>query len=345
MIFFYSMAFLLLQGFSKCFSCIDSSPICVVSTPNSILNRKENYIPAYVCDRQRYGTCTGAAWFHDNHLAVLNLYGKKIIIYKFNPEEKKFDTIQEINNQLGAKLTNSENLTVSPDGSLLALCSDGPCPGLKIYTINPETHMIHPEPIFSLPAKDLVHNVKFASDGKHLAYVTFHNDDSIVIYRVHADRDSLNLQLTCTKKNTLKLMKAKAIGFTKNNKFVVVAYSLPLHDSQKNQLESLLVSYEFDNKNGIVGNPVCSIKQALCIEDLALLHDDSALILSNQDKDVVRIYEFDKYNGQIVDEGYDVLQNPEAQLSFPHGIAVSQDEKYLVVANYGDDKFNLYQIK
>ena len=47
--------------------------------------------------------------------------------------------------------------------------------------------------------------------------------------------------------------------------------------------------------------------------------------------------------GQI-GESRILLQNPEAQLSFPHGLSISPDGKYLAVTNYGDDTVKIYAL-
>jgi hypothetical protein len=65
---------------------INPTPLQTLYTPDSILNRKENVKVLYAGTRKRYSTCTGAAWFHENYLAVLNLHGKKIETYQFNAD-------------------------------------------------------------------------------------------------------------------------------------------------------------------------------------------------------------------------------------------------------------------
>ena len=261
MFFPYFMMLALLQSFSICFSfSISSSPICTVYTPNSILEHKEQYKPLSVGNRPRYATCTGATWFHNSYLAVLNLYGQKLITYIFDNEQKKFNEIQEINNQDGTLPRKPENLTISPDGTLLAICSDGPKPGIKIYSINLETHLIDPKPILILPTTHLVHNVKFSPDGTYFASATFNKNESINIYQVSKHANNLTLNRTYKKKNEQKLMRVKALYFTKDSTYLVAAYSFGLHDSQNNPLENLLVSYPFNKESGTLDEPVCSIR-------------------------------------------------------------------------------------
>jgi 6-phosphogluconolactonase (cycloisomerase 2 family) len=106
--------------------------------------------------------------------------------------------------------------------------------------------------------------------------------------------------------------------------------------------ESLLVVHTF-NQDGTLGDTVCTVRGNFSIEDIVFINADTALIASDQGHDILLLYPFDPHTGQI-DSNYLVLQNPEAQLSFPHGMGVSQDGNFLAVCNYGDDKCNLYQL-
>lgn len=331
------------------FSCVEvlsfsitNTPICSVYTPDSILNKKENYLPLFVGDRTRYSTCTGVAWFHGNYLAVLNLYGRNIRTYEFNEETEQFSLVQHISNKDGAQLCYSENLAVCPDGTLLAVCYNFP-PGINIYAIDLSTHLINPKPIYTIKATDLVHRVRFSPDGSYLAYVTFDKKESIIISKIYKNKkNSLGFKNVCKKENNFDV-KAKSIGFTSNNQFIVVAYCLGVDDSKQNRPQkNILVSYKFDDQTGMIGSIVSLLEQDMGTEDIAFVCDDTVIVATNQNKDELIVYSFNPETGSIADN-YRLIT--DAQLSFPHGIAVSHDEKYMVVTSYGDDKFNLYQIE
>ena len=328
---------LLLSCFFEVFS-FNNKPICTVYTPDSILNQKASYKPLHIGNRMRYATCTGATWFHENYLASLNLYGEKIITYSFDEEKKEFNILQQIKNQ-STRLKYPEHLTVSPDGTLLAEASAS-C--ISIYTIDLQSHLINPTPIFVLPIRGLAHNVRFTSDGTYLAYASFDNRESVCIYKVLNNPSNFNLELVYKGVNSAKLVKTKGVNFTQDNQYAVLAYALSINSSIKNTLESLLVTHKF-NQNGTLGEIVCSVEGNFSIEDIAFSNNDNAIIASDQAHDMLVVYPFDPKTGQI-GSNYTLIQNPEAQLSFPHGVSVSQDGKYLVATNYGDDKFNLYQI-
>lgn len=339
----YIIAVLWLFCFFKIFPFfIQNSPICTVYTPHSILEKKAHYQPLFVGNRMRYATCTGTAWFHGHYLAALNLYGEKIITYTFDAEKKEFTLIQEIHNAHGAQLKHPEHLAVSPDGKLLAV-ANALIPGIKIYTIDLQTHMINPIPIFLLPAQNLVHNVRFTPDNAYLAYTSFDNRSSINIFKIIHNPPHIDFERTYIKPEISKKLKAKSISFSSDNQYAALAYALAVVDITANRFESLLVVHKFNQAQGILEEPLCFVKGNFSLEDIVFLNDDSAIIASDQGHDLLLIYPFDPHTGQLEKKPL-MLQNPEAQISFPHGISISPDGKYLVASNYGDDTFKLYQI-
>ena len=327
-------------------SALNSTYLCTVYTPNSILEQKENFRPHILDGRTRYSTCTGAAWFHKTYLAVLNLYGRNITSYKFSAEEKTFELFQTLGNQDGAALYNPENLTASPDGTVLAVCSDAPDPGVQLYAIDPETHCINPRPLFSLQAKGLVHNVRFTSDNTFLALTGWDPEKSVCIYKIIRNGNSITLNLVHSLGND-RPIKPKGINFTKNDAFAVVCYAPRVTKEAQQQTgkrESLVVSYPFDTNTGKIGDAVSYKKITSTAEDLAFLHNDTEIMMTDQANDQLIICPFNPHTGQIGDT-YTSLHNPEAHVSFPHGLGVSDNGKFFVVTNYGDDTFNLYEAK
>lgn len=103
-------------------------------------------------------------------MAVLNLYEEKLTTYKFNKEENKFVFLQEISNKDGAQFEYPENLAISPDGTLLAVCMGTgggiATASMRFYSIDVNTHRINPVPKLTLPpCNELTHSVKFSYDN------------------------------------------------------------------------------------------------------------------------------------------------------------------------------------
>ncbi len=99
-------------------------------------------------------------------------------------------------------------------------------------------------------------------------------------------------------------------------------------------------------------------------EDIKISPDGTYCAVTNSDQDSVTFYHFNKETNSISGStSFKILSNPEAELSFPHGIAFSSDGAYLAITQFGkvqttgegiiiwdpsfpssEGKINLYQI-
>ena len=329
-----------LYTFSLFSFSINSRPLSIIPTSDSILEHKERYKPCLVGSRKRYGTATGVSWFHGNYLAILNLYGEKIVTYHFDKAKNEFTPLQHIKNS-EPRLQFPEQLTVSPNGRFLAVCNPG-ASNIQFYAIDLTTHLINPSPIFLLPTGGFTHNVRFSPDGAYFAYASFNNDESISLYNVIEDGETFNLKQTYRVQNNIKLLKTKTVNFTRDGRYIIAAYALSLSTTIHNPFENRIVVRQF-NADGTIGKIVSRVAGHFCTEDIALLNNDRVIVASDQSQDQLILYPFDPKTGQV-DARYTTIHNPEAQLSFPHGLAISPDQNYLAVTNYGTDACNVYQV-
>lgn len=320
---------------------LGTSPLCQAYTPNSILKEKHKYKPMPVGKRKRYATCSGAAWFHDDYLATVNLYGNSVHSYYFDREANKLTLIQSLTNKDGIALHYPENLTFSPDGTLLAVCNSETSK-VNLYRVDLATHMIDPLPLFSLPTKSIIHNVRFSSDGHYLAYTAFDFNDALCICRVHREHNSCWLERIYSQPVIDKKFRTKGVLFTQDSCFVVVAYSLSIVASVNNKLENCVACYRF-NPDGSVGERVSTVYSQHCVEDIAFVDNEHSVLATDQINDTVCCYPFNPETGEL-GKPHTVLKNPKAKISFPHGIGVSHDQHYLALANYGDDRVALYSL-
>src|SRR5262249_12881649 len=84
--------------------------------------------PAFVvAGRKRQATCSDVAWFPGNHLAVANMYGGHVRIYRLHEDSGGMPSrLELVHEKRGLPLP--EGVAVSPDGSMLAaahsLCNE-----------------------------------------------------------------------------------------------------------------------------------------------------------------------------------------------------------------------------
>ena len=81
--------------------------------------------PFTVAGRKRLATCSGVAWFRGHHLAVVNLYGGHLRVYRFHPGGDSAGSATgprlELLHEMTEGLSYPEDVAVSPDGNLLAV--------------------------------------------------------------------------------------------------------------------------------------------------------------------------------------------------------------------------------
>jgi len=73
-------------------------------------------------------------------------------------------------------------------------------------------------------------------------------------------------------------------------------------------------------------------------EDIKLSPDGTYCCVSNSDRDRVTFYHFDQSSNTIAPTPFSSLTNPNSKLTFPHGLAISSDGKYLAITQFGHIK-------
>jgi len=326
---------------------ISPEPYTIYRTPNSIIHRLSKDHMQYVGGRARCSTCTGVAWFSDSrHLISANLLDHSAQTYSFNPYKKEILPIKKYDNSL-TLLGWPENLSTSKDGKLLAI-SNSYTGKANIYRLDTKRAAIYPSPIAQLSTGDhALHGVRFSPDGKYLAYVTYDGRGNVRIFRNSStSSDRPQFDLCCTVNCTYEGLSSKGIDFSSDQEYIAICYSAKASPKSSAATGKLAI-YKFDSQNGIMNpDPVSAIGTDELLytpEDVLFVADDSYLLVSNQGNDTITAHEFDPETGAI-SNSYVALKSPEAQLNFPHGFALSPDNKYLAVSNYGDDKICIYTI-
>ncbi len=316
-------------------------PVAILYTPNSILEHKELYKPVQVCDRMRYATCTSVDWLSNNNLAVLNLYGQHLSIYSFDQDTKNFYQLQYISNKDGACVSDPEHFTLCHNRRMALIANSRPA-SINLYTISSD-YTIHPRPIASVRHKNLVHNVRFSPNGHYCACVVFDRAAAFYIYHIEIKLGRVSLQHVYHGMHTSHL-RAKAINFTPDGRFMIVAYAHCATNSINVPPESALEVYRFEQESGAVGDRLCIVSGSFAIEDMVITRNQKHIIVTDQAGDALVVYPFDSDTGLIGQESK-IFAGAEFGLHFPHGLSISPDEKYLAVSNYGDDSVRIYELQ
>jgi len=331
----------LIFGFS-----LQKIPVCEVFTPKSLYGDKI-FQTSFVGDRHRFSTCGGVAWFHDNnYLATVNFEGGFICTYRFDKSDNQFIPLQIIHHTEEAPLFSAENLSFSSDGTLLAV-SMNHAKQVNVYRVSTQTHLIDPVPVAIVQPKDRnVHGVRFSRDNKYLACTAVRGANLVSVYKLEEKNQNLELKLVSHLPNRFLRSKPKSLDFSHDDAYVAVVYAANVIFTP-NKTRGLIALYKFDKNTGIIAPEPTSVYRSKHGfdggEDINFSPDDAYLIISEHAQDRIIVHEFDKIHGTI-GKKISELKNPESRISFPHGINISSDGKYLAVAHYGDDKFSIYMI-
>lgn len=312
------------------FPWCSARPVVSRVTPGSVLHTT-SLPPYYIGTRPRLATCGGVAWFHGHHLATLNLADAAVHVYRFDPGARRLTLLQHLPRLAG--LEEPENLEFSPDGDKLVISSG--VHGVHVYAVDAATHRIAawPEAQVACAPSDNTHGVACSPCGRVLLISTVDVPGTLTCYRtgdgyrVLQRLESAHGELT-----------PKGVAFTPDGRHVVISHGPTAHDRPVAlAAEAFIEVRAFDAARGLSPEPVAVSAPGLglgCAEDVAITAD-GRIFVTDQARDRVERFRWDGALRHVPSRGF-------AGLSFPHGTAVSDDGRFLAVANYGSDRVTVF---
>ncbi|HEY1473330.1 MAG TPA: hypothetical protein VGF53_04535 [Pseudolabrys sp.] len=312
----------------------------------SVLNEiaARGLVPFALAGRKRFATCSGVAWFHGCHVAVVNLYGGHLRVYRFDCGADGVQPRLELLHEMSAGLSFPENVAASPDGSVLAIThSMSDAHGISLHSIEPGS--LAPQPTTAmLRIGRAFHGLNFTPDSRHLAFTEIGTPGYIEVARIDSGA------CTCRLDNTYDLFKPKSAAFLHDGSFVAVAFSPGLRsDGVTTIAGGLLTVHRFDAERGII-EPEAVAELGGADGSLGALESCTILpappggpfriLAADQAADIVLAIDFDPQQARLSFAGVFA-----AGMSFPHGVDVSADGRFVAVANYGDDTLRIVRVK
>lgn len=319
-------------------------PIALCTPLDSVLYSWPRKYLEYCENRIRLSTCTGVIWIGDNKLVSIGVHNHSIDTFQFEPTIPLLTAYanQKLDRFQSAKLGQLENLDISKDGSIAAVSNNGAA-FIHLYKISNAkfTHFAE------IPKEGWwAHGVRFSRNMDYLAYTLFGNPGKVRLFHLKKIGNELTIRSGKEMDTGLFPLHPKAVDFSPDDRFIVICHSIN-NSRIRNRLSGALTVHTFDPINGIIEpTPVCTIgtSELLCVpEDVRFTPDGLSVLVTNHGSDTVTIHAFDPDTGQI-GESKIFLQNPAAQLTFPHGLSISPNSKYLAVTNYGDDTVKIYEL-
>ncbi len=314
---------------------ISSEPICEVVTPESVFPPERNCETCFVGEIARNSTCSGISWFHgDEYIATVHFEAGSLCTYQVNRAATQCILRQTI--LLDQELVSGDHLTMNSEGNWMAVTVNHR-QQIHLFRVDRMTHRIDPEPAYSIRNKDPnVHGVRFSRNGQFLLTTAIRGRGRIAVYQLDSSMAPISYL-----HNKYHPLKPKSLDFSHDDEYLAVVYAANV-TKVPIALDGLIAIYRFD-KGRIDPEPISTYidEDFKGGEDIRFYPDDSALFVSDHGQNRILVYRF--HNGKIGGK-IAQLENPTSRLSFPHGIAVSENGKFLAVTNYGHDNFAIYSI-
>lgn len=301
---------------------------------------KARLTPFTVAGRKRYATCSGVAWFNRYYLAVVNLYGGHLRVYRFHPGHD-FDgeaARLELLHEMSEGIAYPEDVAVSPNGSLLAVThSMSRDFGVSLHRIDPIS--LAPGPAIETVCRGIgFHGLNFSPDSRYLAFTQIATPGYVEVVEV----TSTPARRTCLLENPHAPLKPKSVAFSPDGRFAAIASTLnATQDRNDRRPIGMLAIHRFDAEQGVIsGNAVAALRSrdiTLSTVEMTVFlptipGEPYRILATNQGSDVVAVFAFDPEGPTLVFTGIFL-----SGLSFPHGLDASADGKFVAATNYGDD--------
>lgn len=293
-----------------------------------------------VAGRQRYSTCSGVAWVNSYCLAVVNIYGSHLRVYRFHPG-RDFDgeaARLELLHEMSEGIACPEDVAVSPNGSLLAVThSMSRDFGVSLHRIDPIS--LVPGPAIETVRRGVgFHGLNFSPDSRYLAFTELTTPGYVEVVEV----TSTPARRTCLLENPHAPLKPKSVAFSPDGRFAAIASALNVRqDRNARRPIGMLAVHRFDAEQGVIsGDAVAALRgRDITLRTLEMTvflptipGEPYRILATNQASDVVAAFAFDPEGPTLVFTGMFL-----SGLSFPHGLDASADGKFVAVTNYGDD--------
>jgi len=302
-------------------------------------------VPFEVAGRRRFASCSGVAWFRADHLAVVNLNGGHLRVYRFHPDGAEGAGARlELLHETSEGIARPEDVTVSPDGSLLAIThSSSDDHGVSIHHLGARTFAF--ESGLMLRRGRAFHGLNLSPDSRHLAFTQIGDPGRVEVVSTTAPE----FPRTCLIESREGPLKPKSVAFSRDGRYAAIVKSLNVERRAGAIASSgqLAVHAYAAERGTIAAQPMAllatsdaSLGNAEMCTFLPTAHGTPyRLLVANQGADAVSRFEFDaprrilSFTGTFA-EG----------LSFPHGIDASEDGRHVAVTNYGDDSLRIFRV-
>jgi 6-phosphogluconolactonase (cycloisomerase 2 family) len=187
--------------------------------------------------------------------------------------------------------------------------------------------------------------VSFSPDSRHLVFTEISEPGYVEVVRVAAT----TRERTCFIENRLAPLKPKSVAFSHDGRFAAIAMGLNgTRDRQALASGGMVTVHHYDAANGVLAaQAITELKGAgvalasvdMCTFLPTISGEPYRILVADQGADALLSFEFDAEQQTITST--DVFA---AGLSFPHGVDVSANGRFVAMTNYEDDTVRIARV-
>lgn len=314
----------------------------ILDLPDSLTR----FPPYSALGRQRQATCSGVAWLPGERLAVVNLYGQHLRIYRLGLDrDGRPRGLELLHERDGVAFP--ETLAASADGRLLAICHSLSLEaGLSLQCLDEGFRPAGPARMLRIGQPgNAYHGIALSPDGSFLACGRIGTSACVELIRLS------DLQPTWHRSLSDGLPgQPKAMGFTPDGRHLVIGHANLVQREHDARLSPACIAvHAFDADSGCLSaEPLLQRRlegsEAAFLEslDIRALPGTRALevLVSIQAADRIQRFELDLTARRLRPAGIAL-----AGVSFAHGVSVSRDGAWLAATSYGADSLHVRALR
>ena len=293
----------------------------------SDVNRSHFKDPFMVGNRARFATATGVKFVSDNHFVVASLLGQQLHLFEFDPISRTSKLLVTVDSQNGSNLVSVD--AIDFNGKDLLIGSDCEFSSISTYRVSDSTLKYAETIPVGRKTKNYIHGAIFVSpDSKIVAACITDGEKGITFYNKIKKKKIGHFS---SGQWGVKAMAMLGVG---SNKFIAVCtknnigqdlriqHTINLAIVQTNRRFFRYKRFKIVSEFLIPDESIETIQIRGKYIFLACQSADSIIVLSHEND---KIHKVDELLG----------------FSFPHGVDISPDGKWMAVANYGTSSITI----
>jgi glycosyltransferase involved in cell wall biosynthesis len=287
----------------------------------SEVNRSHFKDPFMVGNRARFATATGVKFISNNHFVVASLLGRQLHLFEFDPISRTSKLLVTVDSQNGSNLVSVE--TIDFNGKDLLIGSDCEFSSISTYRVSDSTLKYAETIPVGRKTKNYIHGAIFVSpDSKIVAACITDGEKGITFYNKITKKKIGHFSSGKWGVKDMAMLGVDSNKFiavcTKNNvgQDLRIQHAINLAIVQTNKRFFRFKRFKIVSEFLIPNESIETIQIRGQYIFLACQSADSIIVLRHEDD---KIYKVDELLG----------------FSFPHGVDISPDGKWMAVANYG----------